>query len=877
VTTLKGAAAGVYYTQELGQYYLDAGEPPGQWFGAQAHDLGLDGESDPSHFLSLTAGRLPISERVMGRLYGKESARGYDVTFNAPKSVSLLWAFGDDTIRSDVLAAHDTAVRAVLGWLEERAHTRVTRDKQTFVVDTQGLMVGLFEQHTSRTGDPHLHTHAVVIAKVRDGAGNWMALDARMLLKDQRTLSALYHAGLRSELTRRLGVQWHAPDNGIAELAGIGEDVLARFSTRTDQFETRLQDKLDRFRADLGREPSTVERWRLEREAVRDSRPRKDTTVTGTVLSARWRDNLATLGLDADALTAAVIGRHVDPERITQLGAAEIAAAARAELIGSASTWRLNDLVREIARRIPTDTTADAELLFDWITGTAELVSRADIELAPAVQPGTPLRGDGRPVTESDLEQRFTTDEILAQEELITAWALDRQDTRGLPAPVARGKLDRAQQAAAQAVAGSAPLVVIVGPAGAGKTACLRAAVDHLNQHQRPVFGLAPSATAARVLSDQTAMLCDTVDKLLYEHRDQQPRPPYALPAGTTVLVDEAGMLSTPKFADLVQVADQQQWRVVLIGDPRQLSPVGRGGMFNHLVDSCDVIELDRVHRFHEPWERDASLGLRRGDTRALDQYETHGRLHEGTAIDITRAAVREWRTHRDNGDDVVMLAITNDTVAKLNLYAQQHRVFQGEINRDHGVRGRDCFVHVGDDIVTRANNRNLRTDRGEMVRNHARWTVTAITPDGNIEAAGTDGNIVLPADYVSTWVELGYAQTVHGAQGRTVDHGLLVIDSNIDGRGLYVGMTRGAHSNHAYITIDGNRTARDLLRAAVHGDWADTPAIDIRTHLRRREALRAGIGQPVAPNVTARTAADRLRDLGRNPELPDHGHGLGF
>src|SRR5690606_23216878 len=130
----------------------------------------------------------------------------------------------------------------------------------------------------------------------------------------------------------------------------------------------------------------------------------------------------------------------------------------------------------------------------------------------------------------------------------------------------------------------------------------------------------------------EAGVRADTLDKLLTEHTG--PRPPgpgYRLPAGTTVIVDEAAMVSTPNLARLVELADRHRWRLVLVGDPLQFSPVGRGGIFPLLVDTQGAIELDQVHRFTHPWERDASLRLRRGDTTVLDVYDTHGRLHGGS------------------------------------------------------------------------------------------------------------------------------------------------------------------------------------------------------------------------------------------------------
>lgn len=174
--------------------------------------------------------------------------RGYDATFSAPKSVSVLFALGNGQIREQVVEAHDNAVAAVLGCVEDHAHTRLRQHGHITCVDAEGIMVGVFRQHTSRRLDPQLHTHAVIANKVQGPDGRWLALDARSLIHDQRTGRALYHASLRAELTRRLGVEWETPEHGIAEIAGMPKEVLAGFSQRSNDIERRFRVKLERFR-----------------------------------------------------------------------------------------------------------------------------------------------------------------------------------------------------------------------------------------------------------------------------------------------------------------------------------------------------------------------------------------------------------------------------------------------------------------------------------------------------------------------------------------------------------------------------------------------------------------------------------------------------
>jgi hypothetical protein len=268
--------------------------------------------------------------------------------------------------------------------------------------------------------------------------------------------------------------------------------------------------------------------------------------------------------------------------------------------------------------------------------------------------------------------------------------------------------------------------------------------------------------------------------------------------------------------------------------------------MFAELAERGQIIELDQVHRFRFPWEATASLQLRRGDPEALDAYQDHGRISGGTRIDMQRAVLEHWAIARSHGDRVIMLAVTHDTVTDINHAAQSILARDGQLDTRRWVQATDGVVYVGDEIVTRANNRRILTERGVPVRNRARWTITGIHPDGSVAARNTDGIITLPPAYVSTSVELGYAQTVHAVQGITVDRCLLVVDGPVDGRAVYVGLTRGRHANHAYVTVDGNHTARDTLERALAGDWTDRPASAVRAELHSRPALPFGRPEPI-------------------------------
>lgn len=834
VTTLKGVEAGRYYTERLPSYYLDGGEPPGRWWGAAAGNLGLAGDVGAEAFLAVMAGKDPTTALHLGRRYGEESVRGFDATFSAPKSVSLLWALGDERSRDDVSAAHDHAVDAVLSWIESQAHTRLRRNGHVVCVNAEGLVVGVFRQHTSRRLDPQLHTHAVIANRVKAPDGRWLALDARTIKIDQRTISALYHANVRSELTGRLGVKWRQPENGIAEIEGIPDDLLAEFSQRSRDVDRRLPEKLERFRETMGRDPTAKERWRLEREAVLDSRPAKPQGIALSDLRDDWQQRAVDLGYNPELLVRHALARRAEVPDLDQTAVDRVVESALESLGERQSSWRPAELVRELAAAVPTTTAVDSSDLTETLDRlAAEIADSRCVDISRPIPAAVEQRRDGRPVTEPAVDRALTTRTILDEEQELVEWARHRhrrEPPRGQRLISVLGRsLSAGQVAAASAVAGRGGLELIVGPAGTGKTTALAAAARSLRLQQRPVLGVATTAAAAEVLATETGMAADTLDKLLTEHgiTDRPPSPDYDLPAGATMVVDEAGTVSTPKLAELARLSDEKQWRVVLVGDPRQFAAVGRGGMFGHLVDTLGAVELDQVHRFTHEWEKRASLRLRAGNPAVLDIYDHQGRIHSGSSDEMEARIVEAWKEARDAGPTVALMANSNDTVNRLNNKCQQLLVNTGHLDSAaRSIETGDQIIYEGDEVVTRRNGRTLRTTKGLMVKNRDHWTIQQIHADGTVTVTGPTGTVTLPADYVIRHVELGYAQTSHASQGRTVDTALLLIDTPTDSRGVYTPMTRGRDANHAFVIIVDNQTGADMLAHAVSREWADMPAI---------------------------------------------------
>lgn len=850
VTTLYASSADAtagYYTLYLAQA---PGEEPGVWVGAQAAELGLGPDPVSAEVLrAILEGRDPETGSPLGtpphdryRPDGTvvRAVAGFDATFSAPKSVSVLWALtGDERI----LRAHDHAVAAALAHLEQYgATTRVrTGNGGRIFPDTRGLTTATFRQSTSRADDPQLHTHAVISARVQTADGRWLALDARYLKRHQRMLGGVYQSALRAELHQELGVVWGPVRKGQAEIAGVPAELLTVFSKRTNDIDHALADKVDEFRDRQGRDPTAWERAALTREAAVDTRNRK--TGNGVPdLATRWQTEAADVGWDDRSVWSAVRNAaardHTLPQVMTLTDLID-------ELSARGSAWSRADIVRAVVDAAPvrpmsaTRWASEVERVTDRVIDTL-------IDLDPPAT-GTTRAGDGRSVWIEPVAARFTSERVLVEEEHVLTWAMGRQADEPIPSDTLDpAGLDVMQADAAAAVAGHDRLVLVKGPAGTGKTTMLAAAVADLTGQGRTVFGVAPTAKAAQVLGHETGMPTDTLAKLVYEQTrpDRSPRPQWALGRGTTLVVDEAGMIGTSTLHTLCRLADAHDWRIVLVGDPRQLQAVGRGGMFTELCATGRVHELATVHRFHHGWEADASLALRRSDPAALDAYQDHGRIIPGTIEYQTTRIATSWTHHTAAGRTVAVSASTNEHVDRLNAAIQTARLEQSHLRGPAVAIAGGERAHIGELVVTRRNDRTLTTTAGDTVHNRDRWTVTATHPDGSLTVTPNQGHgaVRLPTEYVREYVRLGYAATEHGNQGVTTDIAHHLITPSATSQGLYVGATRGRDRNDLHVITDAFDVAdaRRVLEGVLAVDRADTPAIVHRRHL---EAL-----EPAAP-----------------------------
>ena len=368
--------------------------------------------------------------------------------------------------------------------------------------------------------------------------------------------------------------------------------------------------------------------------------------------------------------------------------------------------------------------------------------------------------------------------------------------------------LDAGQAALVRAMCTSgARLQLAIAPAGAGKTTAMRTLARAWSDSGGQVIGLAPSAAAAAQLRDATGAPAETLAKLTWSiHHDDLPEWAERIGRSTLVIIDEAGMADTLSLDTAVQFIIGRGGSVRLVGDDQQLAAIGAGGVLRDIEDSHGAVRLTELHRFTDPAEAAATLALRDGRPEALGFYLDRRRVHVGDPTTTLDAVFNAWQTDRSHGLDAIMLAPTRELVSSLNQRARDHRLAGATPGRQVELADGNQ-ASVGDLIITRSNDRRLRISATDWVKNGDRWTILNLTRTGGLTVrhVGNGRTVTLPADYVSTATELGYATTVHTAQGVTADtmHG--VVTGEESRQQLYTMLTRGRTGNHVYVSVVGD------------------------------------------------------------------------
>jgi DNA primase catalytic core len=845
-------------------------------------------------------GRSPADARELSGFIARASRQattavaGYDLTFSPVKSVSALWAIAPPEVTEQIEAAHHAAVADTLNWLEtEAAYTRTGR-AGIRQVETNGLIAAAFTHRDARSGDPDLHTHIAISNKVQTRDGRWLALDGRVLYKAKVSASERYNTRLEGELISRLGVRFaerQAPDNGkrpVREIAGVDPDLNAFWSSRRAAIDARRAELATRFQADHGRPPTEIEAIALAQRATLETRAAKHEPRSFAEQRAAWREQAIGVLGNPRAITrmlAAVTSGHQGPASlVTDEFVVSMAGRVLGVVQSSRATWQVWHVRAEAERQARAAGIAreDMDGSVDRIVAQA-LAPGSSIRLGvddPIAEPGALRRRDGSSVYLVAGSQRYTSKTIIDAEHSLLANAKRRDgrtvsDTHvglALAESAANGMtLNPAQAQMVRELATSGSRVqVAIAPAGSGKTTAMRVLSRAWTGSDGTVIGLAPSARAAAELRReiQTAGTnhCDTLAKLTWSLTTGIiPRWVRDIGPQALVIIDEAGMAGTGELALATDYIISRGGSVRLVGDDQQLASIAAGGVLRDIAEQVGVVTLSELQRFADPAEGGATLALRLGDPAGIGFYLDNDRVHVGDETTAVEHAYRAWSADRGNGRDAVMLAPTHDLVCTLNARARTDRLAASTAKP-----GREALLadgnraSAGDTIMTRTNNRRLPISATDWVKNGDRWCVHMVQRSGALVVVqlGTSRKITLPASYVREHTELGYACTVHGAQGITADTCHTVASGQESRQLFYVAMSRGRKANHVYLVTASDGDAHNIIKPEA---LFPPTATDILIRILERDQAQqsaASIAREINdPALLLREAADRYHD----------------
>lgn len=831
VKFLRGAVGDYvsYFLGDDGRGCLDHGYyGPGQYWTVTAGGRVVEGSWTPAGYAAWLAGADPATGEQRGRAFHegelRSGVRGYEFGVNVPKSASIA-AMLDPDLTEALAGAQERAAVAGVQAVRRHARVRVTIDGRQQLVGVDALEVAVFGHDGSREGDPHLHLHVQVGAKAMVD-GQWRALAGRQMVAALGDWQATVTASLATD------PQWNAAcarhgltltaEGGIEQ---IGPELEGLFSRRHAAIEVERDTLLADFRKAEGRAPSARQVQWIDQQAWNRTRPAKGerallsaAQVRDTLLAAGAKDvvrrietttRTAPAAFDRTVALSAALDTAVQREVLTEAQLRLVAASGVAQAGG---------------------VTEDVEAAITLTAGALRA------QCIPARLPG----GDDVWVPGPVMDAARTVQDNL---DAIGASAVTQR--AGLRAVNVAG-LTPGQRLVAEAVAAGLP-VVVEGPAGTGKTTALRRALAARNAAGLVTIAVAPSRVAVEQLGDHWTT-ATTAHGLLVAAGWSQDAGLWTAPDDgedpglreAVIVVDEAGMLDLHTLAALTTHARAHGARVILVGDDRQLAPVGVAGGFALAKAGSDVVALTEAKRFTDPAHAELAARWRSGeDLEAIAAAVLGaGLVHVHATEEDAQVALAE--TAAANRNAVVMVA-DNATAVIVNRLTRAEHQHAGRVGPATGKLGRlGEDIGIGDLVQTRSNDRLLG------VINRQRWTVTSIADDGAMTLTRADQNPNTPAPvtvrldpgYVAAHVHRADAVTVHAAQGATADEGHALLDGTWTREQAYVALTRGRTRTVLHVVADDHDDAHHLLtRILASSDIARAAALVAVTTQRAHEA----------------------------------------
>jgi conjugative relaxase-like TrwC/TraI family protein len=550
IVSANAAAAKSYYSQGLSKedYYTKEKQQEiiGEWGGKGAELLGLKGTVDKEQFSALCDNLNPSTGDQLTARNNDNRRVGYDLNFHAPKSLSILYSLTDD---DKILDVFRDSVRGTMSEIETDMQTRVRKDGQNENRDTGNLVYGEFIHKTARpvdgVPDPHLHAHCFTFNATYDEVeSKWKAGEFGNIKKDASYYEACFHSSLSSKI-QELGYGVERTEKGW-EIAGIERSTIEKFSNRTKEVEEVA-----------------------ERKGITDARAKDQ-------LGARTRDSKKSVTVSD--LKKEWEGRLTADERQAIFKAKENGAGKKEKTLDAKEAVNLA-LDHSLERK---SVAGEREVLRDALRRSYGFCTPKQVKDAYG------LKGNQLIKAKSKEGTVLTTKEAVEEEKKLVKSATSG---KGKFAPINKEYIVQNEQmnleqrlAVKHALTSKDGVIIIEGGAGTGKTTLMKELTSGVEAAGKKVIAFAPSAEASRgVLQSEGFGSADTVARLMMDEKLQ-----HSL-KNNVLWIDEAGLLGNKAMNGVLEVAKQQNARVILTGDTRQHNSVERGDAMRILLEKSKI------------------------------------------------------------------------------------------------------------------------------------------------------------------------------------------------------------------------------------------------------------------------------------------------
>lgn len=876
VATWNPAAASSYYVRGV-EYYLGTVEPFGRWYAPAGNfELVNGAEVERAAFERLYAGLGVDGETLLSQGNRADRVPAFDVTFSAPRSVTLAWAFAQPERKAAIEAAQERAVRAALTTIEREA-IWARRGKGGQVLEPVALSAALFQHGESRPAehedgrvfcDPNLHTHAVILNLATRADGSIGAIHSKILRDWKMAAGAQYHAALAHEMETLGFAIDRVGYNGTFELAGVSDELIRYFSARRKEIEDELAEHQTTSRSAAALASAIT---RATREAKSDAGTRSREEV--------WAEAAAAHGVAVQSFAENVRQQGRQPEfELGEQLLAERLAALPSELTQTRSVFERRDLIRAVSAAL---------------VGTGLPAERTSGEVERLLLDGAIVEIGRDPIG----FPRYSTAEMVAIERQIVdvARGLARHADKGIDqdALIVRcnaAGLSSEQRDAALAATASQAIAIIEGAPGSGKTTTLGPVVDAYREAGYRVLGAASAWRIARMLETDLGIEARATASWLEKAR----RGHKILDRNTVLIVDEAGLLSSRDMHAILSEVQRAGAKLILAGDRGQLQAIGAGPGLDLVSRAVEAARVQTIVRQREPWARDAVRDFGTGEIgHALDSFAERGLLVETKGAKAAiEAIVDGWEAAQEVEPDAstLLLAKTNAQVAAISREVRSRLKQKGRI---HGPEIEIAAVspsgHAGQVTLATGDSIRFLVRNDELgVVNGSTGTVTRVMEQVKPYAPGerrimveavTGGRLVtfdpaaLADDKGRARLGWAYASSIYGSQGLTVDRALVLVDPALDRHDIYVAASRARDKTTLVVdtsAIDRHVLAERLLDRQVTGIELSAP--ERRAWLGQRLSRSAvKLSTVAAIEASGEQAKSRIRLASRSREL-DHG-----